>query len=175
MYENNGMVALRCTRKLLQRARLKPADTPGAPTTRLGDWYATVLPFRKPLVLALSEKTLAGAVWPLAPANSVLSRWPEAVRDLLLALTIPPEAVAAEVLAMEEMAAAVTTSRRVVGCLNEAVATLKWLGAPSTRSGLLAVGLRLARNTYSVTDYELPADAVYRAFGVAERPESKTR
>jgi hypothetical protein len=173
MHEEQRMVTLRCTRKLLQRARLIPSNVPVAPTTRLGDWYATVLPRRKPLVLALSERTLVGAVWPLAPADSVLSRWPDAVRDLLLALAIPPTAVAEELIAMNELAAGVTSSRRVVGCLNEAAVALKWVAVPNTPSGRLAVGLRLADSIYSVTDYELPTDALYRAFGLATRSGRK--
>ena len=167
------MVTLRCTRKLLQQARLIPSNAPIAATTRLGDWYATVLPRRKPLVLALSEKTLVGAVWRLAPANSVLSRWPEAVRDLLVALAVPPTAVADELIAMNETAAGVTSNRRVVGCLNEASVALKWVAVPNTPSGRLAVGLRLADSICSVTDYESPTDALYRAFGLATRTGRK--
>ena len=70
MKAQSAMVTLRCTRKLLQRARLTPSSTPVVPTTRLGDWYATVVPFRSPLVLALSETTLLAVALPLAPATA---------------------------------------------------------------------------------------------------------
>jgi len=160
------MVTLRCTRKLLQRARLTPSSAPVAPTTRLGDWYATLVPFRSPLVLTLSERTLLAIVLPLAPANSLLRRWPAGARELLLALGLPAVRVAEEVMAMQGPAIGVTASRQIVGCLNEAVARVRWFGAPETDAETHALNLRLADLIYSTTNYESPTDAAYRAFGL---------
>jgi hypothetical protein len=164
------MVTLRCTQKLLQRARLIPSSTPVEPTTRLGDWYATVVPFRKPLVLALSEKTLLAVVLPLAPAGTLLRRWPAAVRELLGALGLPPGRVAEEVLAMQNASVGVTASRGIVGCLSEAVARVRWFGGPENDAEAHALNLRLAELIYSTTNYESPTDAAFRAFGLPAPP-----
>jgi hypothetical protein len=160
------MVTFRCTRRLLQRARLTPSSALVAPSARLGDWYATIVPFRSPLVLALSETTLVAVALPLAPSNSLLRRWPEATRDLLLALRVPTAGVMAEVEAMRAAVVGVTASRRILGCLNEAVARVRWFGAPDTTAECLALSVRLSDLIYSATNYESPADAAYRAFGL---------
>src|SRR5207245_6167044 len=63
-----AMVVLRCTRKLLRWLREKPVEDAAASSTLLGDWYANLLwVYRKPLILAVSARTLLPV---LIPARS---------------------------------------------------------------------------------------------------------
>src|SRR5207253_1635121 len=59
------MVVLRCTRKLLRRLRKTPAEDAPTSSTLLGDWYANVLfVYRKPIILAVSARTLLPVLIP---------------------------------------------------------------------------------------------------------------
>ena len=72
------VMTVRATRKLLDR--LGPATTdPEQPTTVLGDWYATALPWRpRQLALMMSDRTLLPVLLPLAPASNSASPAPAA-------------------------------------------------------------------------------------------------
>lgn len=165
------MVTFRCARKFLQRARLTPSSALVVPSTRLGDWYATIVPFRSPLVLTLSEAKLLAVAVPLAPSNSLKQRWPVATREPLLALGMPADGVAVEVDAMRTAVVGVTTSRRILGCLNEAVARVRWSGAPKSAAECLGLSLRLSELIYSINNYESSTGAVHRVFGTRSPPK----
>ncbi len=62
------MFALRCTAKLLNHLKAKPAAGPAPPTMRLGDWYANlVILRRRHLVIAVSERTFLPVIIEAAP------------------------------------------------------------------------------------------------------------
>jgi antitoxin component of MazEF toxin-antitoxin module len=115
------LVALRCTQRLLKRLRVDRAPKgPGEAANALGHWYANVLTInRTPLVLAISERSLLSVVLPGAPFNSLVIRFPSALAQLLHALTIPEDQVAAEVASMSSLTIAATASRQLVGCLTQ--------------------------------------------------------
>jgi hypothetical protein len=94
-----------------------------------------------------------------------------ATRELLLALGLPGDIVAAEVDAMRASVVGVTASRRILGCLNEAVARVRWFGAPESAAECLGLSLRLSELIYSTTGYERPTVAVHRAFGLPSPPK----
>jgi len=124
-----------------ENARLTPSSAPVAPSTRLGDWYATIVPYRTSLVLAMSELMLLSVLLPVAPAHSLVKRLPESLGAILLAWGLPDDLVGREVDAMRDPAIGVTASRQIVGCLLEAVATARWSGAPRSPSEVAAVRL----------------------------------
>ena len=63
---SGAVVVLRCTQTLLKRLHQTPVDAP-ASSTVLGDWYANILwVYRKPLVLAVSARTLLPVLLPRA-------------------------------------------------------------------------------------------------------------
>lgn len=143
------MVIVRATRKLLQR--LGPAADDGpASTTLLGDWYATVLPWRpRHVTLLVSDRTLLPLLMPLAPAATFLSRLPDELAALLAAHQVPPRIIAAEVAAAQEASLATTASRSVVGSMNEFAFLVKAHRERRPDSDLLALSLTLARTPCS--------------------------
>ena len=88
------------------------------------------------------------------------------VGGLLTDLGVPSGQVAAELAAMEPMAIGATSSRAVLGCMNDAVFQLAYRRAPGV--SLRDLGLQLAENIYSLTDYQEPRGRVLGLFGVTE-------
>jgi len=110
---------LRATRKLL--ARLQPAETaPEASTTLLGDWYATYLPWGSGHVaILISDTTLLPVLMPLAPAKTLLARFPDALAEILHAHQVPDHVIAHERGQMADTRCATTASRSRLGTLND--------------------------------------------------------
>ena len=59
------MLILRCTAKLLSRLKAPVATAPPPSTTRLGDWYATIL--------AALLASLAGRIYDDAPQQNAIA------------------------------------------------------------------------------------------------------
>jgi hypothetical protein len=113
------MVIVRCTRKLLQRVG-PPAKLGPASTTLLGDWYGTYLPWRpRQVALFVNERTLLPVLVPLAPAGTLLGRFPDQFAAVLAAHQIPESVASAEVAATREAWLSTTSNRSVVGSMNE--------------------------------------------------------
>lgn len=135
------MFALRCTAKLLKRTGTIPATTVDVPTTRLGDWYATLIFTRPQLVLAVSARTLLPVLIPARDIGTLPARLRSAVGDVLTAIGVLQQAVRAELHAMEGVAYARTASRQILGSLNDFV----WMcRAYLDERSLLDVALHLA-------------------------------
>src|SRR3954454_405174 len=97
-----------------------PAAGPGeTSTTVLGDWYATVLRWRRPAALFVNELTLLPLVLPLAPAKTLLTRLPDALAELLSADRVPAPLIEAEHVEALEHPLAPTTNRSLAGVMNE--------------------------------------------------------
>jgi hypothetical protein len=159
---------LRCTRKLLRRLGTKPSSEVVEPSTVLGDWYANLLDLRpQQLVLAMNERTLLCVLVPAAPIGSFGERLRAEVAGLLRDIGVPGGQVAAERAAMESMAIGATASRAVLGCMNDAAFQMLHRRAPGV--SLRDLGLQLAENIYSLTDYQVPRGRVLEVFGVTER------
>jgi hypothetical protein len=157
---------LRCTRKLLRRLGATPSSEAIAPTTVLGDWTANLLYTRsQQLVLAMNERSLLCVLVPAAPGERLGVRLREAVAELLLEIGVPAGAVKTEVQAMEPMAIGATASRAVLGCMNDAAFQLSHRRAPGV--SLRDLGLQLADNIYSLTDYQQPRHRALELFGAA--------
>jgi hypothetical protein len=165
------MYTLRCTRKLLRRIDDTPSGEAVSPTTMLGDWYANLLYLRpQQLVLAMNERTLLCVLVPAAPVATVAERLRLELGGLLRDIGVPEAKVEAERAAMEHVAIGATTSRAVLGCMNDAAFQLQH--HPRSGSGELdrrAAALRLAENIYSLTDYAWPRVRALELFGVGAR------
>ncbi len=112
------MFNLHCTKKLLDR--IKPElGTPGAGTTRLGNWYATALFWKPQMALLVNERTLLPVVLPLAPAATLAQRLPAALEAVMHALAIPADFIQSEVACMDAVVYARTANRSVVGMMNQ--------------------------------------------------------
>ena len=66
----------------------------GSSTTTLGNWYATVLPWKPQIAMLVNERTLVPVLMPLAPAANLAERFPGALADILAAHGIPDSYVA---------------------------------------------------------------------------------
>ena len=88
------MFTLRAIAKLLARPKPDLDENSPKSTGLLGDWYATLLYVdRKPLILAVSAKTLLPVVLPAKEIRTLPVRLPLAVGEALAALEIPEEKV----------------------------------------------------------------------------------
>jgi hypothetical protein len=101
--------------------------------------------FWKPQVaLVVNESTLLPVVIPLAPAASVLNRFPDSLATVLTAAGVDEWFINSEVAAMTEHRVAKTNNRSVLGVMNEFV----YLGGAYHSAGhgddLVSLSLRLA-------------------------------
>ena len=125
------------------------------------------------LVLAMSERSLLCVLVPAAPIGSLGERLRTEVAGVLTDIGVSGGPVAAELAAMESMAIGATASRSVLGCLNDAVVQLAHRRAPGV--SLRDLGLQLADNMYSLTNYQKPRRRALELFGVTASDVRPTR
>jgi hypothetical protein len=143
------MVIVRGTRRFLDQTGGPNTEEGQTSTTTLGDWYATVLPGRPQVALFVNETTLLPVLTPLAPARSVISRFPAALAEVLAAHGLDATFISAEIAQMSHAALAPTRNRSVVGIMNE----FSFLARQQHGDDLLALSVHLA---------ETPCSPLYR-------------
>ncbi len=155
------MFTLRCTARLRKRLGTTEDATSGAPSTRLGDWYAHLLFTRPQLVLCVSDRTLLPILVPAREGHLLVARLRGAVAHMLRALGVADAAVAAERDAMMDAVIGKTASRQVLGSLNDFV----WMLDSYRRAGtLLEVSLRLADTPCGPLRMNSPREETIRVF-----------
>ena len=106
------MYTVHATKKLLDRIKL-PVEAPcDAPSTILGNWYAKPLFWKPQYVLFVNEKTYLPVLAPLAPAATLLSRFPEVLATTLEAHRISRSFIDSEISAMQSVGLSKTQSRQ---------------------------------------------------------------
>jgi hypothetical protein len=110
---------IHCTKKLLDRVTLPTSADPSAPTTYLGNWYATALFWKPQVALLVNERTLLPVLMPLAPAAELAQRFPEYLASVLFAHGAPHALIEHELNAMLAFQYAKTANRSLVGMLNQ--------------------------------------------------------
>ncbi|MBJ7450474.1 MAG: hypothetical protein JHC71_00150 [Blastococcus sp.] len=85
----------------------------------LGAWYASVLRWRRPAALFVNERTLLPLGMPLAPARTLLTRFPDALAELLSAHRVPAPLIDSEHAQARDHRLAPTANRSLVGVMNE--------------------------------------------------------
>jgi hypothetical protein len=157
------MYTIRCTQVLLKKLGLKVRDlsTGGEPTatTCLGDWYANRLNLgHKRFLLCTNEQSLLTVVVPAKDLRSLPSRLADAVGRLLQTLGVPVNQIAAELSQMEASRYGRTTSRVVLGSMND----FAWLAEGYILEGgmedLNAVSKMISESPSSPIKYESPVD-----------------
>ena len=113
------MFTVHATKKLLDRVKRLPVEQPPDPTTALGNWYAKPIFWNPQVALFVNEQTLLPLLMPLAPATTLIDRFPGALLQLLLAHEVDRRFVAAEIGQMSEGVYARTASRSLLGIVNE--------------------------------------------------------
>ncbi|MEU2612254.1 hypothetical protein ABZ570_11820 [Micromonospora sp. NPDC007271] len=137
------MFLLPATAKLRQRiGPFAPPDGERS-TTLLGDWYATMLPWRPQVALLVNERTLLPVLMPLAPAATMPARVADQVGAVLAAHGVPDPVIRAEVDQMRQWRIVPTTNRSVVGIMTE-FAFLADTWRNTAKPNLLDLALRLA-------------------------------
>lgn len=113
------MIILHGTRAFHDRVPGPVAEQDDVSTSALGSWYATVLRWRRPAALFVNEATLLPAVVALAPARTLLQRFPVALSQLLAVHGLPAPLIEAERAQMVHCRLAPTANRSVVGVMSE--------------------------------------------------------
>ena len=116
----DAVLIVRATKKLRQRlgSASQGGDEPS--TTLLGDWYATILPWRpRQLVLLVNEQTLLPVLMPLAPAASASSRIGPEIAAALTAHQATVTVIDGELSQMRDCRFAPTANRSVVGIMTD--------------------------------------------------------
>ena len=156
------MIALRCTRKLLQLLGGDPVDCVPEATTALGNWYGNVVPtVAGELVVLANERTLLSVAVPVQMVDRLLTEFPARAYNLLRMIGVPTEFAQQECAELETVMLARTESRRVLGSLNEIALHYQMI---AERDGgrralsLSAVERQLARFLHSPLNYVHPAD-----------------
>lgn len=135
---------MRGTRRFLDRVGEPTATTDDVSTTVLGDWYAT-LRRRSPVALFVNETTLLPVLTQLAPARTLLRRFPAALAEVLTAHELDPAFVDDEVSRTSPVALAPTINRSVVGIMSE----FTFLAEHTGTDDLVVQAVHLARTPCS--------------------------
>ena len=113
------MFSLHATKKLLDRVKAPVMPPVSEPTTALGNWYGTVLFWKPQVALLVNEQTLYPVMMPLAPATTLMARFPDALRQSLEVGGVPAGFIEAEIAGMVDGRYAKTANRSVIGIMNE--------------------------------------------------------
>jgi len=136
---------VRATRKLLDRIGPGEASDDQS-TTLLSDWYATALPWRpRQVALLMSDRTLLPLAMPLAPAATLLARFPDHLAEVLTALRVPADVIKHELAEMQVSTLTATKNRSRVGSLNEFAFLADAHRQSHPEIDLLDLSLRLSR------------------------------
>jgi len=165
------MLVVRCTAKLLARLKVAPIKDPQPGTTRLGDWYATVLPMRPAhLVLLVNARTRLAAVLPAKPIATLAKRIPDAIVEVLRELGAAIHVLESERLAMADVVLAKTASRSVLGTMNDFSFNMDLRAALDDEPDLLDVAMALNRMPLSPLNHGRPDDVASALLGIAMMP-----
>lgn len=113
------MLVPRSTQKLRNRVGGTPPGDDEVSTTILGDWYASLMPWRPQVAILVNARTLLPVLTPLAPAKGLPGRVAEVIAEALLDHNVPPEIIDAEVEHMRDVRVGPTVDRSVIGSMNE--------------------------------------------------------
>ena len=153
------MFVVRGTKKFRDRVR-QAVPIPEVPaSTVLGDWYATALFWRPQVALFVDEQTLLPVLVPLAPASTLLSRFPDVLEQVLTAHGVPSWFMGRELAEMGSHRLEATKNRSVIGMLTEFSYLLEH-GESSGGADLLALAVRLAHT---------PCGPLYRSHTFPDR------
>ncbi|MGI5292822.1 DUF6933 domain-containing protein [Nonomuraea polychroma] len=138
------MLIVRATKKLLDRIGPPSLVEGEQSTTLLGQWYATAVFWKPQVVLFVNELTLLPVLMPLAPAATLLARFPQQLAMVLAAHGTPESIIGEELRQMSGSRVAKTASRSVVGIMNEFTYLAETYRGDSPAPDLLGLAMRLA-------------------------------
>jgi hypothetical protein len=132
------------TKKFLERVKSPMAGPGDVSTTALGAWYANVLFWKPQVALFVNEATLIPVLMPLAPAATVVKRFPDELRTVLQALEVDRRFTEPELQQMDDYRLAKTNSRSVLGSMNDFASMAERGRHINPEVDLLTLSVRLA-------------------------------
>jgi hypothetical protein len=138
------VLIVRATRKLLDRIGAPSLDEGQQSTTLMGQWYATAMFWKPQVALFVNEPTLLPVLMPLAPAATLLARFPRQLAAVLTAHGTPAAVIDEEQRQMRDRRLAKTANRSVVGIMNEFTFLAEAYRGDTPAPDLLALAMRLA-------------------------------
>ena len=152
--------SLHATKKLLDRVKQPIMPPVSEPTTVLGNWYGTVRFWKPHVALLVNERTLFPVLMPLAPAATLMERFPDGLRQTLEARGVAADFIESEVAAMVDGQYAKTANRSVLGIMNEFGYLADWFRDHRGSTDLVTLALRLS---------ETPCGPLYQRHGSPDR------
>ena len=162
------MYTIHATRKLLDRVKGPIRPAVGEPTPLLGNWYANAIFWRpQHVALLMNERTLLPVFMPLAPASSLVERFPEQLALVLRALNVRRTVIAEEIELMSEGSYAKTASRSLLGSMNDFARLAGYFRADGLVGDLVEFSARMAETPCGplFDSYTSPDRAVLALFG----------
>ena len=138
------VLIVRATKKLLDRVGAPSLDEGQQSTTLMGQWYATAMFWKPQVALFVNEPTLLPVLLPLAPAATLLARFPRQLAAVLAAHGTPGAVIEEEQRQMRDRRLAKTANRSVVGIMNEFSHLAKAYHSQQSSTDLIGLALRLA-------------------------------
>ena len=138
------MLIVRATKKLLDRIGPPNLGDEEQSTTLMGQWYATAMFWKPHVALFVNEPTLLPVLMPLAPAATLLARFPHQVAAVLAAHGTPDAVIDEEQRQMRDRRLAKTANRSVVGIMNEFTFLAGAYRGDTPAPDLQALAIRLA-------------------------------
>jgi hypothetical protein len=142
--QDGRVLIVRATKKLLDRIGPPNLGEEEQSTTLMGQWYATAVFWKPQVALFVNEPTLLPVLMPLAPAATLLARFPQQVAAVLAAHGTPDAVIDEELRQMRDRRVAKTANRSVVGITNEFTFLAETYRADTPVPDLLALAMRLA-------------------------------
>lgn len=157
------MITLKCTRKLLKLLDVVTVDEPPSPTSALGDWYANVIPtVAGELVVFANERTLLSIALPIEMLDRLALAFAARVYNLLVMIDVTAEIALRESAELRPVEFAKTTSKSVLGSLNEISLHYQLIAERHPASNpplkLSEVELQLSQILHKPLDYIYPAE-----------------
>jgi hypothetical protein len=116
------VLTVHATKKLAQRLGGFRKGAPPSESGPLTSWYATAIFWRPQVALFIDEHTLLPALLPLAPASTLLGRFPHTLAETLAAHGAPAEFIANTLDRIgDDAVCEPTASRSTLGVVNELV------------------------------------------------------
>ena len=151
------MFTIRCTRKLLRHLHADGPRSAPPPTTILGDWYANLLFTRHlRLVICVSERSLLPVFVEAKDRSTFADRLRKAVRSVMRDIGVAGSLIEAELNEMSQIRIGSTSSRRVLGSLNELGFLSRYSIDGRPQVDLMALAAEIAETPCSLIKYQSP-------------------
>jgi hypothetical protein len=159
------VVTFRFARKLLNYLHVDAVDTEFAPTTVLGDWYANMFFTRHlRLVICVSECSLLPVFVEAKDRSTFAERLREAAKAVMEGIGVAPGIIEHELHEMSQIRISTTSSRRVLGSLNELSFLSRYSIARRPQMDLTTLATEIAETPCSLIKYESPKSMTLALF-----------